>query len=146
MYQMLPVSLDRPFFNVPSVFSNVYFLIVDYGTINVQHYHFSHIKTRKNLIKHYTIKLPGRLFSCIKKKWPPRCNWNIVESGVNHHNPNPRPFTLYTITHKLFTPLSLEYWIEKLHRCHANNVRSLELATVPSSLLLNFYDPGGSMN
>ena len=67
MYQMLSVSLDRSFFSVPSVFSNVYCLIVGYGTINVQHYHFSHIKTRKNSIKHYTIKLPCRLFSCIKK-------------------------------------------------------------------------------
>jgi hypothetical protein len=23
-------------------------------------------------------------------KWPPRYNWNIVESGVKHHNPNPK--------------------------------------------------------
>ena len=22
-------------------------------------------------------------------KWSPRYNWNIVESGVKHHNPNP---------------------------------------------------------
>ena len=21
--------------------------------------------------------------------WPPRYNWNIVESGIKHHNPNP---------------------------------------------------------
>jgi hypothetical protein len=24
------------------------------------------------------------------KNWPPRYNWNSVESGVKHHNPNPR--------------------------------------------------------
>jgi hypothetical protein len=23
--------------------------------------------------------------------WPPRYNWNIVESGVKHHNPNRKP-------------------------------------------------------
>jgi hypothetical protein len=23
--------------------------------------------------------------------WPPRYTWNIVESGVKHHNPNPYP-------------------------------------------------------
>ena len=25
------------------------------------------------------------------QNWPPRYNWNIVESGVKHHNPNPNP-------------------------------------------------------
>ena len=24
-----------------------------------------------------------------QQNWPPRCNWNIVESGFKHHNPNP---------------------------------------------------------
>ena len=26
-----------------------------------------------------------------KWNWPPRHNWNIVESGVNHHKPKPNP-------------------------------------------------------
>ena len=25
--------------------------------------------------------------------WSSRCNWNIVESGVKHHNPNPCPLS-----------------------------------------------------
>jgi hypothetical protein len=24
-----------------------------------------------------------------KQNWPPRYNWNIVESGVKHHKPKP---------------------------------------------------------
>ena len=24
-----------------------------------------------------------------QKNWPPQYNWNIVESGIKHHNPNP---------------------------------------------------------
>jgi hypothetical protein len=24
-----------------------------------------------------------------QQNWPPRYNWNIVESGAKHHNPNP---------------------------------------------------------
>ena len=24
-------------------------------------------------------------------RWPPRYNWDIVESDVKHHNPNPNP-------------------------------------------------------
>jgi len=31
----------------------------------------------------------GRWFSPHKKKWSSRYNWNIVESGVKHHNDNP---------------------------------------------------------
>jgi hypothetical protein len=30
----------------------------------------------------------GTPISSINKNWPPRYNWNIVESGVKHHNPN----------------------------------------------------------
>ena len=34
-------------------------------------------------------------YSCFihQYNWPPRCNWNIVENGVKHHNPNPDPIT-----------------------------------------------------
>jgi hypothetical protein len=49
-------------------------------------------------IQHYVIKFvndfkqvggfsPGTPVS--STSWPPRYNWNIVESGVKHHNPNP---------------------------------------------------------
>ena len=34
---------------------------------------------------------PGTSVSSINKNWPPRYNWNIVESDVKHHNPNPNP-------------------------------------------------------
>jgi hypothetical protein len=27
------------------------------------------------------------------KNWLPQCKWNIVESGIKHHNPNPLPST-----------------------------------------------------
>jgi monomeric isocitrate dehydrogenase len=48
-------------------------------------------------VKHYVIKfVSGRsvIFSgfsdfLYQKNWLPRYSWNIVESGVNHHNPNP---------------------------------------------------------
>ena len=26
-----------------------------------------------------------------QQNWPPRYNWDIVESGVKHHNPNLNP-------------------------------------------------------
>jgi hypothetical protein len=28
-----------------------------------------------------------------QKNWQPRYNWNIVESGIKHPNPNPLPWT-----------------------------------------------------
>jgi len=31
----------------------------------------------------------GTPVSSTNKTWPPWYNWNIVESGVKHHNPNP---------------------------------------------------------
>ena len=37
----------------------------------------------------------GTLVFLHQKNWPPRYNWNIVESGVKHHNPNPNSFTLF---------------------------------------------------
>jgi hypothetical protein len=33
---------------------------------------------------------PSTLVSSAKKKQTPRYNWNIVESGIKHHNPNPQ--------------------------------------------------------
>jgi hypothetical protein len=30
-------------------------------------------------------------WDCLLLNWPPWYNWNIVESGINHHN----PLTLY---------------------------------------------------
>jgi hypothetical protein len=50
------------------------------------------------LIQHYVIKFISDLrkvsgFLHVLQfpppiKWPPRYNWNIIESGVKHHNPN----------------------------------------------------------
>jgi hypothetical protein len=49
-------------------------------------------------IQHYVSKLSvtcdrsvvslGTLVYSTKKKWPPQYIWNIVESGIKHHNPN----------------------------------------------------------
>ena len=50
-------------------------------------------------IQHYVIKFVSDLrqfggvllvlrFPAIIKKWPPRYNWNIFESGIKHHKPN----------------------------------------------------------
>ena len=36
---------------------------------------------------------PGTPVSCANNNWPPRYNWNIIKSGVKHHNPN--HYTLY---------------------------------------------------
>jgi hypothetical protein len=33
------------------------------------------------------------------QNWPPRYNWNIVESDIKHHNPNPPPVTVWNQTH-----------------------------------------------
>ena len=48
------------------------------------------------LIQHYVIKLVCDLrHLCVffwvlhQYNWPPLYNWNIVESGVKHHNPKP---------------------------------------------------------
>jgi hypothetical protein len=32
---------------------------------------------------------PGTPVSCTNENWLPRYNWNIVESDIKHHNPNP---------------------------------------------------------
>ena len=47
-------------------------------------------------IQHYVIKflsdmrqVGGFLRVLHQLNWPPRYNWNIVEDGVKHHNPNP---------------------------------------------------------
>jgi len=50
-------------------------------------------------IQHYVIKLVsdlrqvggflGVLWFPLSLIWQPRCNWNIVESDIKHHNPNP---------------------------------------------------------
>jgi hypothetical protein len=50
------------------------------------------------LIQHYVIKVVSDLWQVgvfsgysgfiHQWKWPPRNNWNIVESGIKHHNPN----------------------------------------------------------
>jgi hypothetical protein len=53
-------------------------------------------------IQHYVIRLSvtsGRSDSghsgfLNQYNWLPRYNWNIVESGIKHHNPNPRMRTL----------------------------------------------------
>ena len=34
----------------------------------------------------------GTPVSSTNKHWPPRYNWNIVESGIKHHDPNPYYF------------------------------------------------------
>jgi hypothetical protein len=31
-----------------------------------------------------------------QKNWPPRNNWNIVEIGIKHHNPNPKHICIIT--------------------------------------------------
>ena len=28
----------------------------------------------------------------LQYNWPPRYNWNIVDSGIKHHNPNYKPW------------------------------------------------------
>ena len=33
----------------------------------------------------------------------PRYNWNIVESGVKHHKPNPKIKCTFMLNHNLFT-------------------------------------------
>ena len=47
-------------------------------------------------IQHYVIKISSdlpsiagffRVFQVYQYNWPPWYNWNIVESGVKHHNP-----------------------------------------------------------
>ena len=45
-------------------------------------------------IQQYVIKLTcsGSMVSPntpVSSIWPPRCSWNIVESGIKHHNTNP---------------------------------------------------------
>jgi hypothetical protein len=41
------------------------------------------------------------MLMCIHK-WHPRCNWNIVESGVNHHNPNPINKCIYAYKQEIW--------------------------------------------
>ena len=42
-------------------------------------------------IQHYVIKFVSDLqqISGFQLNWLPQYNWNIVESGIKHHNPNP---------------------------------------------------------
>jgi hypothetical protein len=47
-------------------------------------------------------------------KWPPCYNWNIVESGIKHHNPNPHgldfePFVFLTVSMRL-----VRWWLKVL--------------------------------
>jgi hypothetical protein len=58
------------------------------------------------LIQHYVIKFVidrSVVFSgCFGFHWPPQYSWNIVESGVKHHNSNP---VLYIIHNCFRNPL-----------------------------------------
>ena len=40
-----------------------------------------------------------------QKNWPPWYHWNIVESGVKHHNPKPSPY----FYHNLQNNFKMEY-------------------------------------
>jgi hypothetical protein len=50
-------------------------------------------------IQHYVIKFVCDLRQMggtpvySTNNWPPQYNWNIVESGVKHYNPNPHDFS-----------------------------------------------------
>ena len=51
-------------------------------------------------------------------KWPPRYNWNIVENGLRHHNPNPVFVTgtyAYHTIHPLLnqSPLCEDIWLNR---------------------------------
>jgi hypothetical protein len=78
---------------------------IDLGFSVWRHFqqHFSHIVNPVHgevyTIKHYVINLSvtcdrsvffsGSSDFLHQQNWPPRYDWNIVESGVKHHNPNP---------------------------------------------------------
>jgi hypothetical protein len=80
----------------------LYFLVVGFITtyaISVYHLQCCEFEPRSgevNSIQHYVIKfvsdlwqVGGFLWFPPLQKWPLRNNWNIVESGFKHNNPNP---------------------------------------------------------
>jgi hypothetical protein len=51
----------------------------------------------------------GILVSSTNKNWQPRYNWNIVESGVKHYNPN--SYQLHNVWMGMFFALPIYEWI-----------------------------------
>ena len=48
----------------------------------------------------------GSPVSSTNKTWPPRYKWNIIENGVNHHNPNSKLSEYLISLQKLYwTPI-----------------------------------------
>ena len=66
-----------------------------HSTTNVVNSNFAH--GEMYLIQHYAIKSAtdlrqfGGFFSVFRFSWTIELTWNIVESGINHHYPNPKP-------------------------------------------------------
>ena len=76
-------------------------IVVGFPTNHVYHHWGCESESRSGnvyLIQHCVIKfvsdlrqVSGRLRVLHQYNWPPQYNWNIVESGVKHHNPNLNP-------------------------------------------------------
>ena len=73
---------------------------------------------------------PGPLVSSTNKNWPPRYNWNIVESGIKHHQTNKHKLIMVKITvlgiHTMYftryTKFNINYSLED---CAVNWMQSL---------------------
>ena len=74
--------------------------------------------TRYNIMWKRSVVFSGYSGFLHQLEWPPRYNWNIVESGIKHHNPNPNHVYFVRVVY-LTTPLNLNYHdrFENIYYC-----------------------------
>ena len=99
-------------------------------------------------IKHYLIKFISDLrqvggflrvlWLLHQYNWPPRYNWNIVESGVKHHKPEIKQTRLYGIFHSILLRCSY-IWSKYKLICLAYGLDNWLLVVTYIRLCFNYH-------